>query len=153
MDVRRTIGAMLERLGWIRPEGRRDGTRSEAAGASRRDPFASSEAPEDVEPPVVDLPIGDEIDLHAFDPREIRDLVDTYLHEARRLGYDEVRVVHGKGKGVQRRIVHALLDGHPAVRSYRLADHTRGGWGATLVRLRAHAADTPTDESSDADGG
>lgn len=89
----------------------------------------------DAMPEVVELTITDELDLHAFHPRDVKDLVDGYLHEARTAGFGEVRVIHGKGKGVQRDIVHALCDHHPAVAAYRLAGG-RSGWGATLITLR-----------------
>lgn len=75
---------------------------------------------------------GNELDLHHFRPDEIADLVAEFLEAARAAGHTAVRIVHGKGVGVQRRTVHAVLANHPAVASYRLAD---GNWGATLVEL------------------
>jgi DNA-nicking Smr family endonuclease len=79
--------------------------------------------------------ITDELDLHTFAPSDVADLVDEYLHEAARRGFARVRIVHGKGKGVLRRTVHAVLDRHPLVASYRLADEHAGAWGATWVEL------------------
>jgi dsDNA-specific endonuclease/ATPase MutS2 len=78
----------------------------------------------------------DELDLHTFRPRDVPELVPDYLEEAAAKGYREVRIVHGKGTGVLRTTVHAILGRHPLVESFRLADERRGGWGATLVILR-----------------
>jgi DNA-nicking Smr family endonuclease len=85
--------------------------------------------------------LTDELDLHTFQPRECADLVDEYLLAAQEAGMTAVRIIHGKGTGTLRRIVHGVLDRHPSVASYRLGDATGGGWGATLVELRP-AADT-----------
>jgi DNA-nicking Smr family endonuclease len=85
--------------------------------------------------PVV-LPIGDCLDLHAFQPAEIRSLVEEYLSECARAGRLEVRLIHGKGAGIQRKIVRSVLAGHPAVLRYRDAPPEAGGWGATLVALK-----------------
>jgi DNA-nicking Smr family endonuclease len=84
----------------------------------------------------VEVPIGDEIDLHGFRPEDTRAVVEAFLVEAEKQGIREVRVVHGKGTGVQARIVRGLLDRHPRVASYGQAPANRGGWGATVVRLR-----------------
>lgn len=86
-------------------------------------------------PEVVEMVIDGELDLHTFPPAETRAVVAAYIEEAHARGLREVRVVHGKGIGVQRRIVHALLDTHPLVSGYHLAGEGRGGWGATLVDL------------------
>lgn len=82
------------------------------------------------------FPIEESLDLHAFDPRDCRDVVVEYLWEAARLGLGEVRIIHGKGIGVQRRIVEAVLREHPAVASWRAAPVERGHYGATLAILR-----------------
>lgn len=82
------------------------------------------------------VPIEDSIDLHAFQPRDVLAVVADYLEEAAKRGFTEVRLIHGRGKGVQRANVQALLAGHPLVERYRDAPATRGGWGATLVELR-----------------
>lgn len=89
----------------------------------------------DLEQPV-ELPIDGTLDLHTFAPRETADLVATWLDECRARGILEVRIVHGKGTGTQRRIVQRVLERHPAVKSFRTADERAGGWGATLVELR-----------------
>jgi DNA-nicking Smr family endonuclease len=82
------------------------------------------------------VPIEDAIDLHAFQPKEIASVVEEYLHECARAGLDEVRLIHGKGVGVQRSIIRSLLARHPLVLSYRDAPAEAGGWGATLVSLK-----------------
>jgi DNA-nicking Smr family endonuclease len=84
----------------------------------------------------VPIPIEDALDLHAFAPRDIPSVVGDYLEEAQRRGFREVRLIHGRGRGVQRAIVQALLAAHPLVAGYADAPPERGGWGATIVRLR-----------------
>jgi dsDNA-specific endonuclease/ATPase MutS2 len=79
----------------------------------------------------VELPIEDSIDLHSFQPREVAGLVEEYLHQARLKGYREVRIIHGRGIGVQRRMVHSILSRNPHVISYR----DEMDRGSTLVRL------------------
>lgn len=79
-----------------------------------------------------EVPIEDWIDLHTFQPREVTGVVEEYLFQAVRRGFPLVRIVHGRGIGVQREIVHSILAKHPEVLSYRdSADR-----GATLVSLR-----------------
>ena len=86
--------------------------------------------------PVVD-PLDGQLDLHTFQPSETADLVREYVHACREKNVLLLRIVHGKGKGMQRRIVHAVLADMPdAVLRYRLAEPARGGWGATSVELR-----------------
>ena len=80
----------------------------------------------------VELPIEDSIDLHSFRPEEVGDLVEEYLYQALLKGYREVRIIHGRGKGVQRAIVHSILQRHPQVISFRDASDL----GATVVRLQ-----------------
>jgi DNA-nicking Smr family endonuclease len=96
---------------------------------------ASTTEPPDPGPPPVELPIDGVLDLHAFSPREVRDLVPDYLAECRARGILRVRVIHGKGTGALRRTVHALLERTPGVVSYRLAGEDSSSWGATLVEL------------------
>jgi DNA-nicking Smr family endonuclease len=80
------------------------------------------------------LPIEGEIDLHAFAPRDIKSVVDEYVRAAADAGYDEVRLVHGRGHGVQRGIVQAALDRHPDVVEFW--DDVASHLGATIARLR-----------------
>lgn len=76
--------------------------------------------------------LTDEIDLHTFRPRECADVVEEYVRAAQEAGYQTVRIIHGKGTGALRRTVQAVLDRHPAVKSYAQAD---ANWGATRVEL------------------
>jgi DNA-nicking Smr family endonuclease len=85
----------------------------------------------------VPLPIEDALDLHTFAPRDVASVVEEYLIEAAARGFREVRVIHGRGIGVQREIVRAVLARHPLVESFADAPPERGGRGATIVRLRA----------------
>jgi len=81
--------------------------------------------------------LTDELDLHAFLPRECADVVEEYVRAAQEAGLALVRIIHGKGTGTLRRIVHAVLEKHPAVQDFHLADGAGGGgWGATIARLR-----------------
>lgn len=81
------------------------------------------------------IPIDGILDLHTFRPGEVKDLLPEYLRECRRLGIFQVRIIHGKGKGEMRRLVHAILARSAIVRHFRLAPGNAGGWGATLVDL------------------
>ena len=87
-------------------------------------------------PEVVEVPIGDAIDLHSFAPRDIPTVVEGYLEAAAERGFREVRLIHGKGKGVQRRRVQEILREHALVEEFFDAPPGRGAWGATVVRLR-----------------
>jgi DNA-nicking Smr family endonuclease len=89
------------------------------------------------EPEPIILPIEDSLDLHAFAPRDIRSVVGEYLDQAAARGLREVRLIHGKGIGTQRAIVRSVLARHPAVAEFFDGTPERGGWGATVVRLRA----------------
>jgi DNA-nicking Smr family endonuclease len=85
----------------------------------------------------IELPIDGVLDLHTFQPREIKDLVPEYLAACRQRGVLRVRIIHGKGLGNLRRTVHSLLSRNRDVLSYTLDHPLFGGWGATLVTLRA----------------
>jgi dsDNA-specific endonuclease/ATPase MutS2 len=87
------------------------------------------------DPPVV-VPIEDAIDLHPFAPREIPSVVESYLEAASAAGFHEVRLIHGRGTGVQRARVQQVLAAHPLVERFRDAPPERGGLGATLAWLR-----------------
>jgi hypothetical protein len=90
----------------------------------------------------VAVPLTDVLDLHSFRPEETAKVVTEYLAEAHRVGLDEVRIVHGRGRGVQRAIVQRLLADASTVAAFADAPPARGGWGATVVRLR-RAEDVP----------
>jgi DNA-nicking Smr family endonuclease len=83
------------------------------------------------------LPITGELDLHAFAPQDVASVVTEYLAACRERGLLEVRVVHGRGKGVQRAVVRRLLATLPEVEAFDDAPPGSGFWGATLVRLSA----------------
>lgn len=87
---------------------------------------------------VVRIPIGPELDLHTFQPRDIPSVVEEYLREAARAGLIRVRLVHGRGRGVQRGIVQAVLDRNPLVAAF--ADDAASHLGATFVTLVPDAA-------------
>lgn len=91
------------------------------------DEFSDNEADDGL----VEMPIDGTLDLHTFDPRDVKDLVPAYLDECLERGIMEVRIIHGKGKGVLRRIVRAALDRHPAVVAYKYGR----SWGDTIVTL------------------
>lgn len=84
----------------------------------------------------VPFPIDGTLDLHTFRPDEAKDLVPAYLAECRKRGILQVRIIHGKGVGTLREMVHAVLSRLPEVASYRLAGEEGGGWGATIVILK-----------------
>lgn len=87
------------------------------------------------EDPVV-IPVEDFLDLHAFRPGEVKDLLDDYLEEAWKKGFREVRIIHGKGMGMLRARVHGILAKHPLVLNCREAGAGDGGWGATVAVLK-----------------
>jgi DNA-nicking Smr family endonuclease len=84
----------------------------------------------------IEVPIEDTIDLHPFLPRQIRDVVRDYLEAARARGFRQVRLIHGRGKGVQRDSIRSLLSSIEWVEAFHDADGSGGGWGATVVVLR-----------------
>ena len=100
-----------------------------AAGA---DAAAPEEAPF---PDPLPLPIDGTLDLHAFRPGEVGELVPEWIGACEAAGIRALRIVHGKGTGALRRSVHALLSRDPRVASFRRAGEDGGGWGATLVEL------------------
>ncbi|MEO6325387.1 MAG: Smr/MutS family protein [Thermoanaerobaculia bacterium] len=84
----------------------------------------------------VSIPIEDALDLHPFLPGETADVVSAYVRLAAEKGFREVRLIHGRGIGVQRQIVRSALKKSPSVLSIADADSARGGWGATVAVLR-----------------
>jgi DNA-nicking Smr family endonuclease len=91
------------------------------------------EGGEEDDPEIVRVPVEAELDLHSFAPRDIPSVVDEYLQAAYAAGFVDVRIVHGRGKGVQRGTVQQLLDRHPLVAGFD--DDRASHLGATLVRL------------------
>jgi DNA-nicking Smr family endonuclease len=92
---------------------------------------------------IVKIPIEDWIDLHTFSPKEIPSLLEEFLTECQEKGFKEVRIIHGKGRGVQMNIVHSFLTRSPLVESFKPAPPEAGGWGATIAYLKnrkAHGA-------------
>ena len=83
-----------------------------------------------------ELPIDGVLDLHAFQPRDVKPLVNDYLDACGERGIVNVRIIHGKGIGMLRDTVHAVLRDRADVEEFQLAPEGLGGWGATLVRLR-----------------
>jgi DNA-nicking Smr family endonuclease len=100
------------------------------------DPGDDDAHPEDPFDGPVRLPLDGVLDLHAFDPRDLGELLPAWIDECHAAGLRALRVVHGKGTGAQRRSVEALLARHPRVAAHRPAGEDAGGWGATLVTLR-----------------
>ena len=96
-----------------------------------------SDRPEDDAevPDEIVVPIDDVFDLHPFRPAEVRSVVESYLEEAIAAGFAEIRIIHGRGIGVQREIVRSLLSDHADVVDFADAPADRGGWGATVARL------------------
>jgi dsDNA-specific endonuclease/ATPase MutS2 len=81
------------------------------------------------------IPIEDVLDLHTVSPQDVKAVVQEYLTEANRLGFKALRIIHGRGIGVQRELVRSLLATTPFVLSYSDAPAEAGGWGATIVTL------------------
>jgi dsDNA-specific endonuclease/ATPase MutS2 len=84
----------------------------------------------------VRIPITDVFDLHSVPPRDVKPIVEEYLEEAHRAGFKALRIVHGRGIGVQREMVRSILAKTPFVETFGDASLEAGGWGATLVTLR-----------------
>lgn len=84
----------------------------------------------------IEVEITDELDLHTFAPRDVAALVADYIDECVERGFEQVRIVHGKGTGTLRRIVHSALERHDKVERFALAGAHAGGWGATIAWLR-----------------
>lgn len=83
----------------------------------------------------VEIPIDGVLDLHTFNPRELPSLLDEYLEVCHEKGIFSVRIIHGKGTGVQKARVRSLLARNPLVRRFKDAPESAGGWGATIVEL------------------
>ena len=87
-------------------------------------------------PEPVEIEITDSLDLHSFAPRDVRAVVEAYLAEAHKKGFSVVRIIHGKGVGVQREIVRKVLSETDFVESFKNAPEFSGSWGATIVKLQ-----------------
>ena len=95
---------------------------------------------DDAEHAVV-VPIEGSLDLHTFQPRVLNELLDDYLEAASGKGFKEVLIIHGKGQGVLKKRVQAILKRHPLIVTIRQADEATGGWGATVAVLKAVKTD------------
>ena len=89
---------------------------------------------DDIDP--IEIPIDGVLDLHTFQPREIKDLIPEYLRLCHDEGIEQIRIIHGKGSGQLRRTVHSILGKNDMVESFHLAGEDAGNWGATIVQLK-----------------
>lgn len=87
-------------------------------------------------PDPVELEITDTLDLHAFSPKEVKLVTETYLEEARKKNFRTVRIIHGKGIGVQREIVRSVLEKTDFVKDFKNGAEFSGNWGATVVNFK-----------------
>lgn len=95
----------------------------------------------DYEEQPMEYPIDGVLDLHQFPPDETREVVAEYIRVCLEKGIHQLRIVHGKGVGVQRRIVQSLLAKHPDVHTFRHEEGSGGGYGATVVDLKASGSE------------
>ena len=84
----------------------------------------------------IQFPIDGTLDLHTFQPSDVKDLVPEYIDACLRKRIYHIRIIHGKGTGVLREIVHGILQKHPAVQNFHHESGAGGGWGATVVDLK-----------------
>jgi hypothetical protein len=122
---------------WIK---RLFGSSARADGAAQAEHLAEADEGDDVDPfnpfpEAVRIEIRDVFDLHTVAPRDVKAVVEAYLVEARAAGFLSVRIIHGKGKGVQREMVRSILARTPFVMDYTDAPPDGGGWGATVAHL------------------
>ena len=84
----------------------------------------------------VKIDIEDVLDLHTFKPSDVPDLLEDYIFECIKAGIFSMRIIHGKGRGIQKKRVQKLLKNNPKVESFQDAPPEAGGWGATLIELK-----------------
>ena len=118
---------------WLR--GRSQETTQDGASARTNDDDENLD-PDNPFPDVVIIPFKDFLDLHSIPPGQVRDVVEDYIEEAHRRGIRSVRIIHGKGIGVQREMVRSILARNDKVAEFGDASPDFGGWGATVARLR-----------------
>lgn len=111
------------------------GPRTASGGPRELRPDLEEDDEFDPEEPV-EIPVEDCLDLHPFPPRDVPDVVASFLEAAHEKGFAEVRLIHGRGIGVQRERVQKLLARHPLVSGFHEAPPARGGWGATVAYLK-----------------
>ena len=134
---------MRSLLDWLKTlfAARREATRADdefdAATDAATDVDESEVDLDDPFPEPIRLEITDVFDLHTIAPRDVERVVQEYLAEAHRAGFRSVRIIHGKGQGVQRRLVQSILARTPFVREWTDAPPQSGGWGATVAHLRS----------------
>jgi len=126
------LDSLLSRL---RRAARTKGRRRSSEAVAGEDEGASLD-PNDPFPEVVKIEFKDVIDLHSIPPSQVRAVVEDYIEEAHRRGARWLRIIHGKGIGVQREMVRSILSRSPFVVDFRDAPSEAGGWGATVVTLR-----------------
>jgi dsDNA-specific endonuclease/ATPase MutS2 len=97
--------------------------------------MSASASPANPFPEPITLPLDDVLDLHSFPPGQIKTLVADYLQDAYEAGFEQVRIIHGKGIGVQHELVRAVAARNPHVQAVTPAAEDAGGWGATIIRF------------------
>lgn len=122
-----TMGLLSWLREWIGPREPDPLPPDDDDGVDPYDPFPDPSA----------FPVRDVLDLHGLPPKMVREVVESYLDEAHRLGFAYVRIVHGKGIGVQREAVRKILARTPFVETFGDAPPEAGGWGATIVTLKS----------------
>jgi len=85
----------------------------------------------------MEIPIDGTLDLHTFDPKDVKELIPDYIESCLERKIYCLRIIHGKGRGVLRKIVHSILGKHPAVESFKHESGSGGSWGATVVDLKS----------------
>jgi DNA-nicking Smr family endonuclease len=93
--------------------------------------------------PPIRIPITDVLDLHTFNPKEVPDLLNDYFAECMNKNIQQVRIIHGKGRGILKKRVEHILKKHPRVLSFKPAEMNAGGWGAVIVELKRTESNGP----------